>query len=49
MAESKHLILLTSLRGEGSVEQVEALVSERFIGVKMKSERRGVDSLFAAV
>lgn len=45
----KFSFLLTSLWREGSVEQVEALVSERFIRMEVEGERRGVDSLFAAV
>lgn len=49
VVEWKHQLLLTALWREGSVEQVEALVSQRFIRMEVEGERRGVDSLFAAV
>ena len=42
-------ISLTALWREGSVEQVEALVSERFIRAEVKGQWRGVHSLPAAV
>lgn len=40
---------LTALWGKGSVEQEKALVSEGFIRVEVKGQRRGENSLFAAV
>lgn len=49
MVERKRQLLRTALWREGSVEQVEALVSDRFIRMEVKRKRRGVDSFFAAV
>lgn len=43
------MFLLTALRREGSVEQVEAVVRQRFVRVEVEGERRGVDSLSADV
>ena len=40
---------LTVLRGEGAVEQVEALVSDRFIRVEVEGDWRRVDALPAAL
>lgn len=47
--EWKYQLLLTTLWRKGTVEQVEALVSQEFIWMEVEGERRGVDSLFAAV